>query len=81
MFCKYYQRFFYNVICLLCQNFLEFQISNGPMYHLHRVFIRLQHKSSFDYNTSAPALIDDECWIYYADTKSVADDQLNCFFF
>jgi hypothetical protein len=62
------------------QNLLEFQIPNEPMYHKHRVFIRLQHKSSLDYNPSPPALVEDECWIYYADTNLVVDGQLNRFF-
>jgi hypothetical protein len=49
-----------------------------PIYHKHRVFIRLQHKSSLDYNPSVPALTnDEECWIYYADRSIIIDSQLN----
>jgi hypothetical protein len=50
------------------------------MYHKHRVFIRLQHKSSLDYNPSPPALNDNECWIYYTEPNFVIDGQLNLLF-
>ncbi len=50
------------------------------MYHDHRVFIRLQHRNSLDYNSSPPALTNDEqSWIYYAHKITMIDSSLISF--
>jgi len=58
---------------LYLQCLLQFQVPNDPRYHKHRIFIRLRHRQSKDYNPSAIALCDNLCWTYHADTTSVMD--------
>ncbi|CAF0756222.1 unnamed protein product [Rotaria sp. Silwood1] len=56
-----------------CPNLLQFQVPDDPTYNKHRVYIRLRHARSKDYNPSDIALIDGEPWTYHADPTSVMD--------
>ncbi|CAF0795077.1 unnamed protein product [Rotaria sordida] len=56
-----------------CQSLLQFQVPDDPRYDKHRVFIRLRHAQSKDYNPSDIALKDGEPWTYYAQATSVMD--------
>jgi hypothetical protein len=90
---KYY--YTCHIICSLClkifretrsafffsQNLLQFQVPNDPIYNKYRVFIRLRHTQSKDYDPSAVALNDNECWTYHAEPTSVQDSQFNFILF
>ncbi|CAF5099864.1 unnamed protein product, partial [Rotaria sp. Silwood1] len=54
-------------------NLLQFQVPDDPTYNKHRVYIRLRHAQSKDYNPSDIALIDGEPWTYHVDPTSVMD--------
>ncbi|CAF1354733.1 unnamed protein product [Adineta ricciae] len=56
-----------------CPCLLQFTIPNEPNFHEHRVFIRLRHTQSNDYNSSSISLTGRECWIYYADSMAITD--------
>ncbi|UJR35729.1 hypothetical protein I4U23_028479 [Adineta vaga] len=56
-----------------CPCLLQFTVPNEPKYHEHRIFIRLRHMQSNDYNPSSISLTGRDHWIYYADSMTVTD--------
>lgn len=46
---------------------------NEPRYNGHQVFMRLRHKTSYDYKASPIKPDTDEHWIYHADQCSTSD--------
>ncbi|CAF0945233.1 unnamed protein product [Didymodactylos carnosus] len=54
-----------------CHHLLEFPVPVVPEYHGKRVYLRMRHSSSKDYNPSEPALTD-ECFIYQCDMPVIS---------
>ncbi|CAF1436903.1 unnamed protein product [Adineta steineri] len=63
-----------------CPNLLQFTVPNAVQFDRKRVFIRLRHIQSKDYNPSPIALNDTELWIYYADSTTVAESLVQEYF-